>query len=192
MAHEDERRSYFRIHDRLALEFRQITPEEFQVLKDTIASNTGRTPDEPEKDQFTHYKCVKPEAEELYGYMRVINQKLDTIIDLLSNGGKGSFQNVKTEVSLGGSGIQFVSGVMLNVNDYVELKMSLPVFPYPKIVVLCQVIWAEPVSDDPQSRNVFKTGMEFLAINERDQDVLVKYIFEKERERLRQERESSG
>lgn len=192
MAHEDERRSYFRIQDRLVLEFRQITPEEFHILKDAVAYNTARMPDESEKGQFVPYKGARPEDEELYGYMRIIDQKLDTIIDLLSSHQKGSFQNVKTEVSLGGSGIQFVSGILLTENDYVELKLSLPVFPYPKITVLCQVVWTEPVEDNDQSAQQSKIAMKFLAINERDQDALVKYIFEKERERLRQERETSG
>ncbi|HEX2964157.1 MAG TPA: PilZ domain-containing protein, partial [Syntrophorhabdaceae bacterium] len=182
MIHEDERRSYFRIHDHLVLEFRQITPEEFLVLKDTISRSTTRIPDEPQESHFILHKGLKPEDEELYGYMRIINQKLDTILDLLSNSGKGSFQNLKTEVSLGGSGIQFLSGIPLHENDYTELKMSLPVFPYCRITVLCQVVWTEPVADNQETAQLFKMGMKFLVINERDQDALVKYIFEKERE----------
>ena len=192
MAQEDERRSYFRIHDHLVLDFRQITPEEFDVLKDVVGSGAVKIPDDEKASPFSLHKSLNPENQELHTYIRIMNQKLDMIIGLLSNGNRDAcMQNAQTDVSLCGSGIQFNSSAPLAVNDYVEVKMVVPVFPYPRITILCQVVRTEAMVEE-NARHIFKIATKFLVINENDQDFLVKYIFEKEREQLRQEREDLG
>jgi hypothetical protein len=191
MTQEHERRSFFRIHDRLVVEFRQITPEDFTKLKDFIQYNATQVIDTIKETHLLADREQKGEKEELFAYMRMINKKLDTIIDLLNKSHYGEiYHSVQTEIILSGSGVQFESRITLQTGDYTELKLIVPIFPYPRITVLCQVVRAESLQGGVAG--IFRIAMKFLVINEKDRDLLINYIFEKEREYLRQKKETAS
>jgi hypothetical protein len=188
MIQEHERRSFFRIHDRLVVEFRQITPEDFTKLKDIIQHNPIQALDKIEKTYLLADKDLKCENEELRVYLCNMNKKLDAILNLLSQSQYDeTYHSVQTDVILSGAGIQFESHIALKKDDYTELKIVIPMFPYPKIAILCQVVRSESLQGD--AADAFRIAMQFLIINEKDRDFLIKYIFEKEREYLRQKKE---
>ena len=190
MTEEHERRSFFRIHDRLVVEFRQITPEDFTKLKDVIQYNSRQVSDKIKETHLLADKELKGGGDELFAYMRVINRKLDTIIDLLNKSQCGEiYHSVETEIILSGGGVQFESQIALKARDYTELKIIVPIFPYPRITILCQVVRSERLQGSP-SGGTFRVAMQFLVVNEKDRDLLVNYIFEKEREYLRQKKET--
>jgi hypothetical protein len=185
MTEEHERRSFFRIHDRLIVEFRQITPEDFTKLKDVILYNSTQVSDKIKETHFLADKEVKSGNDELFAYMRMINKKLDTIIDLLNKSQYGEiYHSVETEIILSGAGVQFESQIALKAGDYTEVKIIVPIFPYPRITILCQVVRSERLYEAPGG--TFRIAMQFLVVNEKDRDLLVNYIFDKEREYLRQ------
>jgi hypothetical protein len=188
MTQEHERRSFFRIHDRLIVEFRQITPEDFAKLKKVIQYNSTQIIDKITETHFLADKELKGESEEIFANMRMMNKKLDTIIELLSKSLYGEiYTSVQTEINLSGAGVQFESHIVLKEGDYTELKIIVPIFPYPKITALCQVVRTESVQGSSTADN-FRIAMKFLVINEKDRDLLINYIFEKEREYLRQKK----
>jgi hypothetical protein len=188
MMQEHERRSFFRIHDRLIVEFRQITSEDFAKLKKVIQYNSTQIIDKIMETHFLADKELKGESEEIFANMRMMNKKLDTIIELLSKSLYGEIYNsVQTEINLSGAGVQFESHIVLKEGDYTELKIIVPIFPYPKITALCQVVRTESVQGSSTAGN-FRIAMKFLVINEKDRDLLINYIFEKEREYLRQKK----
>jgi hypothetical protein len=188
MTLEHERRSFFRIHDRLIIEFRQITPEDFTKLKNVIQYNSTQIIDKIMETHFLGDKEVKGENEEIFAYTRMMNKKLDTIIELLSKSLYGEiYHSVQTDINLSGAGVQFESYIVLKEGDYAELKITVPIFPYPKITALCQVVRTESVQGSSTAGN-FRIAMKFLVINEKDRDLLINYIFEKEREYLRQKK----
>jgi hypothetical protein len=189
MTQDHERRAFFRIHDHLLVEFRQITPEDFTKLKDVVQYNSTQVTDKNKETHLIADKEVKSGNDELFDYMRLINKKLDTIIDLLTKSQYGEiYHSVQTEVILSGAGVQFESQIALKAGDYAELKIIVPIFPYPKITILCQVVRSESLHGG--FGGTFRIAMQFLVINEKDRDLLVNYIFEKEREYLRQKKET--
>lgn len=191
MIREHERRSFFRIQDHLVVEFRQLTSEDFTKQKDIIQFNSTRVIDKTKEIHLLTDKELKSENEELYTFMRIMNKKLDTILDLLSKSQYGEiYQNVQTEIILSGAGVQFESHIPLHTGDYTELKIIVPLFPYPKITILCQVVRTESVQGGAEG--IFSVAMKFLVINEKDRDLLINYIFEKEREYLRQKKETAS
>jgi hypothetical protein len=188
MTQGHERRSFFRIHDRLIVEFRQITPEDFTKLKNVIQYNSTQIIDKIMETHLLADRELKGENEEIFAYSRMMNKKLDMIIELLSKSLYGEiYQSVQTEINLSGAGVQFESHIVLKEGDYTELKIVVPIFPYPKITALCQVVRTESVQGSSTANN-FRIAMEFLVINEKDRDLLINYIFEKEREYLRQKK----
>ncbi len=90
------------------------------------------------------------------------------------------------EIEISGSGLSFVSDVPLPENGYAEFRLMLPVFPYPNIPVLCRVV--RNVKREEDSRVDWEIACKFLAINDSDRDLLVQYIFGRERERIRSEK----
>ncbi len=70
-----------------------------------------------------------------------------------------------------------------------RLKIVIPVFPYPKITALCEVVRAQGLISDTGR---FAIALKFLVINEKDRDILINYIFVKEREYLRQKKETTS
>lgn len=192
MSADDDRREFFRIHDRIPVEFRTITREEFIQLQDGIRYNSTQVVDRLHELYFMEARG-KPQDEEdhLYSYMQMINRKLDMIIGMLGKSQVSeNYVAVHTDVSISGSGIQFACSPPLSEGEFAELKIIIPVFPYPKITCLCQVVRTERETGDAAPGQ--KTAFKFIVINEKDQDILINYIFLKERQYLRQKKETAS
>lgn len=191
MSRDDERREYFRIRDRLPVEFRQISREEFLTLQDKIRYNSTQVVDRIHELYFLDVRDPRSENEQLHGYMQMINRKLDMIIEILGKSGSVErYNTVNTDVNISGAGIQFLCSAPLTEGDFIELKIIIPVFPYPKITCLCQVLRVEQVSEGGRQEKM--AAFKFMVINEKDQDILINYIFLKEREYLRQKKETAS
>ncbi|HVN96307.1 MAG TPA: PilZ domain-containing protein [Syntrophorhabdaceae bacterium] len=191
MIRNRERREFFRIRDRLPIEFRQISTEEFTKLKDFIRYNSTQVVDKINEFYLLEEGDLKGENSELHAYMQVLNKKLDMIMDFLYRSKQGDiYRTVQTNINVSGAGVQFESDVSLKEADLTELKIIIPLFPYPKITALCEVMRTERIEDD--SGNRIRTALKFIAINENDRDLLINYIFVKEREYLRQKKETAS
>jgi hypothetical protein len=186
-----ERREYFRIHDRLPVEFRKISADEFSKLQDFIKYNATQVTDKINEVYFLKERMIQTENDQTSIFMSIINKKLDMIIDLLYQSKKSdTHHNRLVDVIISGSGIQFESDVLIHENDYMELKVVLPVFPYPTITALCQAIRSD--ASEKNGLCSYDVAMRFLVINEKDRDLLINYVFLKERERLRLLKETAS
>jgi hypothetical protein len=186
---EAEKRQFYRINLTLPIEYRTIDREEFMSLSEAVAGTPTRTT----RAGREHYlndansAVTNPEHLELFEQMALINRKLDTILDLLLQG--KVYHNVHErhgEVEISGAGIKFITDVALEEGAYVELKLLLPVLPYLKIPILCQVVRSRKLD-----RGLFEAALEFLVIRETDRDLLVRFVFAKEREAIRSSREGA-
>lgn len=186
-----ERREYFRIRDRLPLEFRKINADEFSRLQNFIKYNATQVTDKINEVYFLRERMIQTESDPTSIFMSIINKKLDMIIDILYQSKKSdTHHNRLIDVIISGSGIQFETDVMISENDYIELKVVLPVFPYPTITALCQVIRSDAL--EKNGLYSYDVAMRFLVINERDRDLLINYVFLKERERVRLLKETAS
>ena len=192
MRADDERREYFRIHDRIPVEFRSISREEFIQLQDNIRYSPTQVVDRLHELYFIEACGEAPdENDHIYSYMKMINRKLDMIIEMLGKPqDSGNYISIHSDVIISGSGIQFTCMPPLSQGEFVELKVIIPVFPYPKITCLSQVVRTEKETGDSASGQ--KTAFKFVVINEKDQDILINYIFLKEREYLRQKKDTAS
>ncbi|OPY03918.1 MAG: PilZ domain protein [Syntrophorhabdus sp. PtaB.Bin184] len=190
MSGEPERREFFRVTDRIPLEFRPISRDEFLKLQDVIRYSSTQVVDRLHEIHFLEGQGeLKETTDQLHEYMRMINRKLDLILEILGRSSTDdSYIAVKTDVNISGAGVQFACEAPLKEGDLVELKIIVPVFPYPRITCLCEVVRA----DRTDNAGFFRYALKFMVINEKDQDVLVNYIFLKERQYLRQKRETES
>jgi hypothetical protein len=182
-------REYFRIDDRLTIEWKRVDGEEFQRLENIIRHNPSYAADKVREMCFPSdvMSQTKGGDEELYAYLKVLEKKLDMILELLGRHEDGpGYTSLTTHVSISGAGVRFASGEPLNPGERVELRLALPIAPFPKIATLCEVVRVgEPAEDGAREWSV---AVKFLVMNDYDRDVLINYIFARERERLRSEK----
>lgn len=186
-----ERRKFFRVHDDLSFEFRQIDGEEFRRLKDIIQRGTGQIIEGVNEIYSLTEKKSRGGNDEVVACLQAINRKLDIIVDyLLKKPGIETYRSLRTDVSISGSGVQFEYHKPFREGEYIELRFVIPVVPYPRITVLCEAVGK--LDADIPAGDKFVVVLKFLVINERDRDALINYIFEKEREQLRQQKETES
>ena len=186
----DDKREYFRIKDRLAIEVRVITDDEFQQLEDAIRYNPTQVIDKSYDMHFLKESFSNEEKEktQILSYLVMIDKKLDMLIDFLYKPKKDElFHTSYMEVEVSGNGIKFFTDLDIHGGDYTEIRIVIPRFPYPKITALAQVLGGE---------ECFVNGIKhcevitrFIVIHEEDRDLLINYIFVKDRERLRLKKE---
>jgi hypothetical protein len=183
-------REYFRIEDRLSIDFRYVSPEEFLRLESIIRYHPSCKSERPRAVQFEGDFIVRAEGEEkeLFAYMKVLDKKLDMIIELLeAKKSEDAYKSLYTRVNISGAGIRFLSDGPLNMGARVELRIALPTSPFSRLSTLCEVVRTEQSATDEGTG--WQIALKFIVINEYDRDVLINYIFTKEREKMRSEKD---
>jgi hypothetical protein len=185
MTASSERREFFRIRDRLDIEYRGVDEAEYVRLEQIVKYNPTQVVLDPKVNGNKKSKTrEKPEEEALLSFLGMLDRKLSMIIDLLTKSRVDEMYTRRyVELEISGSGFSFVSDVPLNEAGYAEFRLVLPVFPYPKIPVLCFVV--RSVKRERNSHVDWEIACKFLTINDSDRDVLIQYIFARERERIR-------
>jgi c-di-GMP-binding flagellar brake protein YcgR len=190
---EFERREYFRIYDRLPIEYRSVAKEEAEVLEERIRYGSTQTIDKTHEMYFFRENPVidVEEKDQIHKYLRNIERKLDYVIELFYKSQKEqSYISKYVDLSLSGAGIKFISDVVLTDAEIVELRIVLPIFPYPNIITLCSIVRHRVFQMADCVRQ--ELGLRFDVINEADRDLLINYIFMREREHLRMSKEVKG
>ena len=187
----EDRREYFRIKDRLAIEVRVLSDDEFIQLENTIKYSPTQIVDKIYDDMHFLKESLcndQKEASLILAYLRTIDKKLDILINCLGKSDREEpYRSSYTEVEISGNGISFSSGLPIRGGDYLELGIIIPRFPYPKITVLGQVLKSEDCRDNEMGHS--QVVAKFIVINEEDRDLLINYIFMKDREHLRLKKE---
>ena len=190
MADNGERREFFRIKDRLEIEFRGLDQADFLRLERIVKYNpTQMLIEHPTNKIKSERQNEGAETEHLISSLSLLDRKLSIIIDLLT---KSRADDLYTrqygEIEISGSGLSFASDEPLPENGYAEFRLMLPSFPYPKITALCRV--ARSIKREENSHVSWETACEFVAINDFDRDLLIQYIFSREREQIRAGKDS--
>lgn len=187
MTKDANEREYFRIEDRLSIDFRRVGPEEFLRLENIIRYHPSCKSEEPRDAALRRdfIVCSEGEDRELFAYLKVLDTKLDMILELLEEKKSGDdYKSLHTRVNISGAGIRFFSDGPLDVGDRVELRIALPTSPFSRLSSLCEVVRTEQTAAAADGAG-WQIALRFIVINEYDRDFLINYIFAKERERMR-------
>ncbi len=175
---EIERRQFFRISDRLLLEFKEVSRQESLVLEKTL-KGSDLFPGLPAPGTGAPPETAAFPNKVLYAYLEQIDSKLDAVIELLSNRG-GYFQSAYVDVTISGAGLKYCSAAKLQEGAYLELRIGLPPFPGRRLKALGRVVRVNPAR--AENGEGWETAVSFAAISEKDRDLLVGHIFSRERE----------
>ncbi len=179
---EGERREYFRITDRLLVEVREIGYEESLELGKGL-QQTDFLPDDENDSSSRSFRTPSFERNDLYEFLEVLDRKLNIILELLLKKDE-RYYNEYTDVNISGAGLRYMSEKQVAEGTYVDLRIVLPFFPNPRIAAVGMVVRSSHTGHQ-EGKDIWETAIKFIAISERHRDVLINYIFAKEREQLR-------
>jgi hypothetical protein len=180
----EEQRENVRIKDRLHIAYRLIEPED-------------RRPAE-RADKFfpviwTKYpnSVILEEAEEagfkILPHIIELNRKIDTIVELLIHENKPQVEIPPSrDVCISASGIKVSIGEPSNPGQKVALCIIIPFAPPTKIFVMGEV--TRSVSLDPllnEGAIIYETGIRFLDLGEEDYEKIIRYVFKRQRDQLK-------
>ncbi len=166
-------REFSRVDAIVPLGVRLISPEEKQRIKARISGEIN----------FIRAPLDEPMDKVLAEWLKMINSKLDYLINLWSFKEEGFSSLSTTEVNISGGGMSFVSDLSYNKGDILELKVVLEspstvaLYLYGE-VVKCQMI-----------NNSYSVAVKFINIEEDIRDHIIRFVFHRQRQLLRQKRE---
>jgi len=167
-----QERQYVRTDDKI--------PVYYELLKD--GDEQGHTM--PEWDMM--FDDLEPKPEEnpkLYELLFDINQKINMLITHLTTHTGFSMPEAR-EVSISGGGMSFNCDEPFNPGDRLMLKAFLPVYAT-VVKVKCEVVRA--LSREHGGHEV---AVKFIDMDETTRDKIIKYVFAKQRMRLRVEHQA--
>jgi len=174
-----ERREFFRIKDHLFLEVREVGSEECAALREGL-QRSGLLAES--LDQVASRRTGASAKDDVYSYLELVDRKLDMVLDQLA-GRDGRFCGKYVDVVVSGSGLKYRSDRRLDEGVFLELRIGLPVSRGQRVVALGRVIAC--TKRPTEEADEWDIAISFVAINEKDRDVLISYVFSRERESLK-------
>lgn len=167
-------REYSRVDATIPMEVRTVPEEERGGLRsrtstESIAADLQSLPEVADSELS---ECLK-----------IINTKLDTIINMLTFQTRECCSLHLTCVNISAGGVRTVLTDAHRLGDFVEVKMMFPTLPYVVFYVYGDVVRCERLEDGR-----YQTSIEFTAIDEEIRDKIAKFVFERQREILRMKR----
>ena len=192
-----ERRRYYRITDTSSIEYRILSTKEYErektLFRDQVSGirslknkYANFVPNELDVENFKG-----GDVDTLRGLLKLIiniNEKIDLIISYIEKREDSSiYQKNPEKITLSAGGISFFVSEPISVGSYLKLKMLLPQSPKILIAALGKITRITP--QDAQGIKNFEVGVDFLDIHEDDQEAIIKYIFMRQRDMLRNQSE---
>lgn len=165
-------REYARLETNIPLEIRMVPPDE----RNNIAGGTGRNALLP---------LPVPQAVEdplLSEWLNYIDAKMDAIIRLIDVQTRNMPNITLTSEDISGGGISFVSPDQFSLGDVLEIKMLYPASTPQFLYLHGEVVQSQKRPDG------FFTALRFVTIDDSVRDKIIRLVFEKEREILREKR----
>ena len=192
-----ERREFFRINEEVHLDYQILTEEEYQ------ARLQGTDSEENISAQISQLRELSFQSEnllaglrknqpELSQYLSLLEKRLTITTNLVESNrlGRGLEPNCRINISAGGMAILSRETIAKEpIAPGNTLALRLIFFPtYLSISALGQMIYSIPHQTE-DAEYPFRTGIQFTAIGEADQEALARQILEIQSTRLRMERE---
>ncbi|MBI5214020.1 MAG: PilZ domain-containing protein, partial [Nitrospirae bacterium] len=118
----------------------------------------------------------------LSDWLKMLNAKLDAIINMITFQREGFGSLPFMQVNISGGGLNFSSADRYSPGDIIEMKMMLPMIP-----PVAMYIYGEVVKVEKQV-NGNNIAVKFIEMDEEIRDEIVKFVFRRQREMLREKR----
>lgn len=181
----EERRSFVRGNFSFNIKFKTMTKDEYEDLKKTNEAIFPTFKQEPGVDiKDREINAGHLASALLINHLVQIDEKLDLILDLLSNDKtvKGLYsQGVGLNIS--GSGMNIMVTRPVECGQVIHTKFYLSKFPLVYMDVFGEVVHVTQVDKD--SRTHYKLGLKFLDLSINDRERIISSVFQRQRGDIR-------
>ncbi|MBF0559167.1 MAG: PilZ domain-containing protein [Nitrospirae bacterium] len=167
-------REFSRVDAYLPMQVMRVVPAE---ERETIRSRTSGQATSMETRDL-------PDLQDklLNDWIRLLNAKLDTVVNMLVLQREGFSTIPVTRVNVSGGGLGFLTRERYALGNILEIKVVLPMMPPVALFVYGEVVKLDLL------KNVYSIATKFVAMDEDVRDEVVKYVFRRQREILREQR----
>ncbi len=189
----EDRRNFFRIDDSVSMSYQEIQLEElsnrmestevegnFTVMSSLASINQNMS-------GILHR--IEDESQDVAAYLKAINNKIDIIGRALLSCESDLTEQPAQPVNLSASGLAFYTSGPVEVGVILELRLLLmPSFT--GIITFGEVVGCDQV-DEPMDGLNHLTRVIFMHMKEKDCDLLIRHVIQRQSEILRERREQS-
>jgi hypothetical protein len=169
----ENQREYSRVDAYIPLEYKLVDPLQRQYIRSRVAGETI----------LSEFKSLPdPDDQLIAEWLKIINTKLNSIIRMLTIHQEGFDQLPMRRVNISGGGISFSADTPYFPGNILEFKLTLTM-QYP----LSLFLYGEVVETSKHNPE-YNTSAEFIVIDDFIRDEVIRFVFEKEREILREKR----
>lgn len=166
-------REFSRVDAHIPFEVRVVPPGERSSVRSKVAGDAV----------LAEFRSLPDLQDKLLSdWMKMLNMKLDAVINMLIFQREGFASLSFNHVNISGGGLSFASKDKYGQGDVLEVKMMLPMMP-----PMALYVYGEVVKIEAQA-NGFMIGLKFIAMDEEIRDEIVKFVFKRQREILREKR----
>ncbi len=169
----DNQREYSRVDAYIPLEYKVIDIQQKQFVRSRLAGESI----------LAEFKSLPNHDDQIITeWLRTINAKLDEIIRMMTIQHEGFNCLNMTKVNISGGGISFNTGKSLFSGDVLEIKVMLSMQKSVALFLYGEVV--EITKPHPE----YDTSVQFIGIDDFVRDEVIRFVFETEREILREKR----
>ncbi|MCP3671144.1 MAG: PilZ domain-containing protein [Gammaproteobacteria bacterium] len=188
-----ERRDFFRIDDSVSMSYQEIKPEELSSRMEntevegnfTVMSSLASI----NQNMSGILHRIEDEDQDVAAYLKAINNKIDIIGRALLSCESDLTEQPAQPVNLSASGLAFFASEPVKVGVILELKLLLmPSFT--GIITFGEIVGCDQV-DEPVDGLNHLTRVIFMHMKEKDCDLLIRHVIQRQSEILRERREQS-
>jgi hypothetical protein len=169
----ENQREYSRVDAYIPVEYKLIDLPQRQYIRSRVAGETI----------LAEFKSLPdPDDQLISEWLKIINTKLNSIIRMLTIQQEGFVQLPMRKINISGGGISLSTDKPYSPGDILEFKLTLTM-QYPLSLFLYGEV-VETTKHNPE----YNTSIEFIVIDDFIRDEIIRFVFEKEREILREKR----
>jgi len=172
--YEANKRTFSRVDAYIPLAYRLVPAEEQPYIHTEIHDQIFMENSRSSLPEITD--------QALYAGMCILNAKLDQILQLLSLRSKGFFSLPSKLVNISGAGLRLTTAEKFTEGGILEIKTLLSVQRNRAFCLYGRIISIEEQPDG------YRTSLSFIQIDDAVRDEIAKFVFDREREILREKR----
>lgn len=166
-------REYSRVDALIPMECKLVPPKQRHIVRCRVAGES----------LLAEFKSLpNPDDQLIAEWLIKINAKLDEIIRMMTIQHEGFNCLNITKVNISGGGMSFSADQKYSPGDVLEIKVMLYMQKPIALFLYGEVVDIEKPRDD------FDTFVQFIALDEFIRDEIIRFVFETEREILRERR----
>ncbi|MFQ5329566.1 MAG: PilZ domain-containing protein [Thermodesulfobacteriota bacterium] len=184
-------RQYFRIDDSLPFDYHHMSKQEYLLAKGHHKTSLV-THGEPTE--------VKGVDDPLLQHLQMLNRKLDFIIKHLSNeqnigpllaGTSESKIPSVQDVNVSAGGLRFTCDKAYKLGSILKVSVGFPPTPYSMFSFIGKVVRVKPSTVQSGEKVAYSIAIQFIEIDEREREEVLRYVFEAERVQLQGQGDSN-